>query len=468
LKLEFSAFLDSSLPLLKRLVNELGARFPFVSVLGQDSASMSIRVSGQGISVTEAPTFTKRGFVLRLHNGRGYAEYSFNKIDADSLDGIIVSAAACAESAEGSDPLPDEEALTASWSSEFEKDPDELGCKAIVERLSELRQRAMAMSDKLTDVVLSCSWQKKHMAYVSSRRELTQSALWTNAAIITLASDGTDMKDYYMPLSGLCGAELLDSLDDEKLKTAVNVCVELLNSETIEPGEYECVCDPETTGMIVHEAFGHGVEMDMFVKNRALAKEYLGRPVASPLVTMHDGALAATECATFLFDDEGTSGTDTLVIDRGILVSGYADALSAARLNVPATGNGRRESYERKSYTRMTNTFFEAGSDKLEDMIASIKYGFLLENPSSGMEDPKNWGIQCMVNIAREIRDGALTGRVFSPIVLTGYVPDLLSSISMVSERVELGGSGYCGKGHKEWVKVSDGGAYIKARVRLG
>lgn len=101
-------------------------------------------------------------------------------------------------------------------------------------------------------------------------------------------------------------------------------------------------------------------------------------------------------------------------------------------------------------------------------MIASISYGFLLQNASSGMEDPKNWGIQCMVDVAREIKDGKLTGKIFSPIVLTGYVPDLLKSISMISDTVELGGSGFCGKGYKEWVKVSDGGSYIKAKIRLG
>ena len=116
----------------------------------------------------------------------------------------------------------------------------------------------------------------------------------------------------------------------------------------------------------------------------------------------------------------------------------------------------------------MTNTYFETGSSTREEMIASIEYGFLLENPSSGMEDPKNWGIQCMVNIAREIKDGKLTGRIFSPIVLTGYVPDLLKSVSMMGDSAELSGSGYCGKGYKEWVKVSDGGPYMKARIRLG
>ncbi len=101
-------------------------------------------------------------------------------------------------------------------------------------------------------------------------------------------------------------------------------------------------------------------------------------------------------------------------------------------------------------------------------MIASVKYGFLLSNPSSGMEDPKNWGIQMMVSMAKEIKDGKLTGKVFAPIVMTGYVPDLLKSITMMSENSELCGTGMCGKGYKEWVKVSDGGPYIKAKISLG
>ena len=52
--------------------------------------------------------------------------------------------------------------------------------------------------------------------------------------------------------------------------------------------------------------------------------------------------------------------------------------------------------------------------------------------------------------------------------VLTGYVPDLLGSISMVSNDYESFGNGACGKGYKELVKVSDGGPYLKARARLG
>ena len=185
---------------------------------------------------------------------------------------------------------------------------------------------------------------------------------------------------------------------------------------------------------------------------------------------MHDGANMACEheVASYFFDDEGVLSKDTVVIKDGVLQTGISDAQSAMSLGTVPTGNGRRESYKRKAYTRMTNTYFEPGKDKLEDMIASIKYGFLLEDASSGMEDPKNWGIQLMVNVAREIKDGKFTGKVFSPIVMSGYVPDLLKSITMMSDEIKLGGSGFCGKGYKEWVKVSDGGPYIKAKIRLG
>ena len=186
------------------------------------------------------------------------------------------------------------------------------------------------------------------------------------------------------------------------------------------------------------------------------------------MVTMHEGANCAVDVTSYAFEDEGTPAGDVTEIDHGILKTGVCDALSALRLGVQPTGNGKRENYEHKVYTRMTNTVFDSGSDRLEDMIGSISHGYLLRGIDSGMEDPKHWGIQCIVSRGYEIRDGRLTGKVIAPVVMTGYVPDLLNSVSMVSPDREVFGTGGCGKGHKEWVKVADGGPYLKARANLG
>jgi TldD protein len=208
--------------------------------------------------------------------------------------------------------------------------------------------------------------------------------------------------------------------------------------------------------------------MDMFVKNRAKSREYLGKPVASPLVEMHDGAAATYSCASYFFDDDGVLAHDTLIIKDGILQTGISDAVSAMQLGTEPTGNGRRESTKRKAYTRMTNTFFVPRDSSVEEMIASVKHGYMLSETDNGMEDPKNWNIQCVCSYGRETKDGKFTGRIVAPVVMSGYVPDLLMSISMVSKDFEVIGAGHCGKGYKEFVKTADGGPYLKTKARLG
>ena len=121
----------------------------------------------------------------------------------------------------------------------------------------------------------------------------------------------------------------------------------------------------------------------------------------------------------------------------------------------------------RKAYTRMTNTFFEGRNDKLEDMIKSVKHGYMLFETNNGMEDPKNWQIQCTAEYGIEIIDGKLTENYVSPVVMSGSVPELLKSITMISGDEEIIGAGMCGKGYKEWVRVTDGGPALKVKVKL-
>lgn len=458
------------------LLDELLASFPYASVLLTDAKAKSYNISRSGISVNESTDFGDRGAVIRVYDGKGYAEYATNVLTKANIPEIVKLVSLRLQPLSGKLPqglfeaelsaVSDEE-MTFSRASSYQTHPAELGDEAILAKLTCVREKALSYDSRILDAVVFASYQEYHKLFLSKNKDMEQSILWMTSGASVLASRGEEIKSNYSGYSALGGAEVLDRMEQD-IDRVAKTTIELLDAEPMEPGTYDCICSPEVTGMIVHEAFGHGVEMDMFVKDRALARSYIDRPVASPLVTMHDGAAAATEVATYFFDDEGTLAKDTVVIEKGILKQGICDAQSALALGCAPTGNGRRESFARKAYTRMTNTFFEGGCDRLEDMIASIKYGFLLENPSSGMEDPKNWGIQCMVNVAREIKDGALTGRIFSPIVLTGYVPDLLQSISMMTPTVELGGGGACGKGYKEWVKVSDGGPYMKARIRLG
>ncbi|MDE7220375.1 MAG: TldD/PmbA family protein [Oscillospiraceae bacterium] len=466
--------IDRVKPGLQKLIAALRETYPYASVLAVADDCRSWSISRGGVNIGTPRMGGGTGYVVRVFDGTGCAEYSFNEFSEEKIPGICETLARRlaeqGKALEGAAPLPTpvpaDEPAALKKETAWKVHPRDPGDEAIVKKLTALREKALACDARILDAQAQVAYRSCRKLFLSENRDLDQTLMWTTAMVAVMANRGQEIKMSYRPFSVLGGAEVLDDMDAGVEKAAADA-LELLDSQPIAPGEYECVCDPDTTGMIVHEAFGHGVEMDMFVKDRALAREFVGEYVASPLVTMHDGS-AVEQTATAFFDDEGTLTGDTIVIDKGVLKTGMCDALSAARLGMAPTGNGRRESYERKAYTRMTNTYFQGGEFTPEEMIASVKDGFLLESPSSGMEDPKNWGIQCMVTTAREIKDGRLTGKIFSPIVLTGYVPDLLKSVTMMSKTPELSGSGFCGKGYKEWVKVSDGGPYMKARIRLG
>lgn len=476
MKVKSSEYLTNTRPLLKKLLNRLLESFSYASILAVDSEAYQYRVSKTVTFMGEDDLLCNRGFVIKVYDGNAYGEYSFNDISEEKIEDIVSmvkSVVALKESVNGMTLSQykqlEDEPCTFCESTDYEIAPEDMGDEAILAKLTEIKDDALLYDKKILNATVGLSTQKYSKLFLSPNRDMEQNVMWACGMLMVDAKKDAVVKYSFKGFSNLGGIEIMRDIRGGIGHVGKNT-LELLEASPIEPGEYDCICTPEVTGMIAHEAFGHGVEMDMFVKDRALAKSYVGKDVAAPVLTMHDGANMACEheVASYFFDDEGVLSKDTVVIKDGVLQTGISDAQSAMSLGTVPTGNGRRESYKRKAYTRMTNTYFEPGKDKLEDMIASIKYGFLLEDASSGMEDPKNWGIQLMVNIAREIKDGKFTGKVFSHIVMSGYVPDLLKSITMMSDEIKLGGSGFCGKGYKEWVKVSDGGPYIKAKIRLG
>ena len=481
MKAPFSAYLAGIAPGLKELTALLRKRYDYVSVLSTDSVGFSVSISQRAKSVARKTMSTERGTVVRVYRDGLYAESAFTGFDpakaAETGKRIVRELDAqlrLLESA-GVEPyetgiLPDDE-RTVFAEMDAGRLPEDENIAALVENLSSVSGQGMEQGKaeglKIIDFMVRVSSTHVCKMFLTEKQDLRQSYVYSDSSVAALVAgdERTDMA--YTSMSGRKGPELFD-LTSDKIPEVLRIAKDLVSAERVVPGEYDVITAPEVTGLIAHEAFGHGVEMDMFVKGRALGADYIGKRVGSDMVTMHEGALCAEDVTSYAFDDEGTPAGDVTEIDKGILRAGICDALSALRLGVKPTGNGKRETFSHKVYTRMTNTLFDSGASTLEEMIASIDKGYLLEGMQSGMEDPKHWGIQCILDRGYEIVNGKLTGKVVSPLVMTGYVPDLLGSVSMVSTDREVFGAGACGKGHKEWVKVADGGPYLKAKVRLG
>ena len=456
---------------LEQLVDILKNEYDYVSVLATDVSGLSYAVNRKTSSINEFRD-SERGFVVRVYCNGGYSEYSFNRLDdvnetaQQIITALNAQSSVLESSAKLKTPLLEEEEAEGEFAGEVSEEFYRPDNEKILAKMKRLRDNGMAR-EYVVNCSVNYSMQLVNKMFISPSRNLIQAwGVSFVSCVMVLNKDGETQITNFGD-TGWQGSEIID-LQSAKMDQAYEDVVKMFGAPNITPGEYEVICTPAAAGLIAHEAFGHGVEMDMFVKNRAVAKQHMGEKLASTITNMYDGAQGVRQTASYFFDDEGTLAQKTQIIDKGYLVSGICDALSAARLGVKPTGNGRRESFERKAYTRMTNTYFGTQANTLEEMIKSVKYGFLVDGVDSGMEDPKHWGIQCILSRAKEIRNGRLTGKIFTPVVLTGYVPDLLSNISMVGTDIGLDGNGHCGKGYKEWVIVSDGGPYLKTKVRLG
>lgn len=467
--MSFSEFLNARRDNMKSLVHELKKDYEYVSVLGSDIKAKSIRAD-KNTSNISAGRDTECGFVVKMSNGSVFFEYSLDDIcgDMKALAKKIAAAfrlnAALAKNTIDEVHLSDEP-LVQSFSRP--SDLADYTDQQLLDFCKNLKDDLLDRSEYVLNGVVVLGSLEVSKLFISENRELDQYYTWINGMQIVVYKDNDKVVQSLEGANSHLMGDVLNKLPELRDKLLHKAHM-LTLAKPITPGVYDVITDSSITGLIAHEAFGHGVELDQFVKDRALAKEFVGDYVASPIVNMRDGAASVLSAASYFFDDDGVLAGDTQIIKDGILVTGISDLSSATQLGLPATGNGRRESSRRKAYSRMTNTFFEKGKDKLEDMIASIKHGYMLFETNNGMEDPKNWAIQCVAEYGIEIVDGKLTDNWVSPVVMSGYVPDLLKSITMVSDDFKVIGAGSCGKGYKEWVRVSDGGPALKARVKLG
>ena len=463
---KFSKYLLKKKPIVKKLVDTLGQDFEYVSCLATDVKGTRL-VANKQITNISPSALTESGFVIKVKGKDLYFEYSTNEISDKNFDFLLEEIKREAKKKQTikcvDAKVLEEEPLVKNFVRK-NKGRDYTN-KELLEMLKSKVEKYA--KDDIVNAHVLIEKNEYSKMFISKKKELTQYYVYNGVMCVAISYLNGSIKEGYAGKGYASLEEAIDNLDSS-VEYAINVARTLQKAEAPTPGIYDVITAPSVTGLIVHEAFGHGVEMDMFVKDRAKAKEYVGKEVASKLVSMHDGAKACLSAASYFFDDDGVLAQDTLIIDKGILKRGISDALSAMELNTVPTGNSRRESYKRKAYTRMTNTFFEGGNSTLDEMIKSMDYGYLICDFNNGMEDPKNWGIQCTACYGKEIKNGEFTGKVIAPVVMSGYVIDLLKSITMISKDIEILGTGSCGKGYKEYVRVSDGGGYMKARVKIG
>ena len=211
-------------------------------------------------------------------------------------------------------------------------------------------------------------------------------------------------------------------------------------------GTMTVVLGPGWPGILLHEAVGHGLEGDFNRKGVSAFAGRLGQPVASALVTVVDDGTIPNRRGSLNVDDEGTPTGRTVLIDEGVLRGYMQDKLNARLMGMPATGNGRRESFAYPPMPRMTNTFMLAGEDDPEEIVRSVDHGLYAVAFGGGQVDITSGKFVFSASEAYLIEQGRVTAPVKGA-TLIGSGPEVLTRVSRVGRDLKLDeGIGTCGK----------------------
>jgi len=450
-------------PALSGIVSPNNNHSPDLSVLLLNRTGIQITITNQEERVIERPPTA--GSVVSIFDGTTIYERAvsgFARSDVEKAAGDLIRNVNSSKG--GHDEKPERH---GDFVTSMKIDPLTVSTQEKLEKCRELHYRLQGHDPRIVNANVIYIERNEYAVFADSHADLAQRVQRVIVYAALYAMDTNGVTRVNMKIKSATGGLEVFEFSDDEIQALVKNTLALLKAERIEPGEYQVISAPGVSGTICHESFGHGVETDMFLKERAKAAHFIDKVVGSPLVNIYDDPSYHGAAGSYFFDDEGQLSSPTQIVENGVFRRGITDFYSANALGLVRSANGRKQDYSRKTYARMSNTFFAPGESKVEDMIAQVEHGVYLDDWNSGMEDPQGWGIQVTCRYGHEIKNGKITDRVFAPIGISGYVPDVLGSITAVSDSFSLE-AGMCGKGHKELVINSAGGPHLLFKARLG
>ena len=240
------------------------------------------------------------------------------------------------------------------------------------------------------------------------------------------------------------GMELFETVNPKAVgEKAAKQAVTMVNAGYCPAGVMPVAIDNGFGGVIFHEACGHSLEATGVAYGRSQFAGKLGQKIANEKVTAIDDGTIPNAWGSINIDDEGTPAQRNVLIEKGVLKSYMIDKFNARRMGMTSTGNARRQSYAYTPTSRMTNTYIAPGTDKNEDIIASIEYGLYCKEMGGGSVTPVTGEFNFAVREGYLIRNGKICEPVRGA-SLVGKGSQVIQDIDMVGTDLEMG-QGMCG-----------------------
>ncbi len=330
-----------------------------------------------------------------------------------------------------------------------EYDWQTVGIEEIASLVRGVNEAARAADPTVTRATVSFGSEQSHVLVVDSdgRIAADNQPMTRLYLFLTMEENGENQTNYY----SLAAREGVEFYTEERLTRLVDQAVartKILFKATKPPaGEMPVVLAAGSSGILLHEAIGHGMEADFNRKGTSIFSDRVGTNVASEHITIRDSGLTKGLRGALNVDDEGMATESTTLVENGVLKGYLHDRISARHYGVEPTGSGRRQSFRHPPLPRMRTTFMENGPHERDEIIGSVKKGIYAVSFTNGVVEIGAGDYTFYVKNGYLIEDGKLTQPI-KDVNIIGNGPETLSRITMVGNDSLMDEGGWtCGKG---------------------
>lgn len=384
------------------------------------------------------------------------------KSAARTAANIATSSAKVAPVAFESPKLPNYYTIKTPW--------EEVSINEKIPYLQKINEKVFAQDNRIIKSNVSFSDETSYVLFANSEGTLTYDYLPMGQIGVSCTAEQNGQKEQNgFNLSGRNGIEFFSPEAVNRLANeAVKRTVDLFDAVKPKAGELPVVLAAGSSGILLHEAIGHGMEADFNRKGTSIFSDKIGKKVANDFVTIVDDGTNANIRGSINVDDEGNASECTYLVENGTMNSYLHDRISAKHYGVKPTGNGRRESFRHIPLPRMRNTYMLPGPHKKDEIIETVKYGIYADTFTNGQVMIGAGDFTFYVKSGYLIEDGKLT-RPIKDINIIGNGPQVLKDIEMVGDDLKMAEGGWtCGK-NGQGVPVSQGLPTVKvSKITVG
>lgn len=342
---------------------------------------------------------------------------------------------------------------------------DQVSIDQKIPLLNKINDKVFSLDDRVIKCNIKLQNFTSFMLFANSEGRITYDYQPMFKIYVNVTAQQNDQREqHYASLAGRYGLEAftqetLDRLANESVRDTVA----LFEAIKPEAGEMEVVLAAGSSGILLHEAIGHGMEADFNRKGISIFADKINKPVAEKFVSIVDDGTNPNLRGSINIDDEGNDSQKTYLVEDGILRSYLHDRISANYYKVKPTGSGRRESFRHSPLPRMRNTYMLPGPHTREEIIKSIKKGIYAKDFTNGQVFIGAGDFTFYVKSGNIIENGKL-GRPIKDVNIIGNGPDVLRDIVMVADDFKMDdGTWSCGK-DGQTVPVSLGLPTVKVK----